>query len=64
MENEENMTEESLVKKTLQLAKIVRSAIIYLLYFVHWSENEKERKAIGSTIPLLAKELPDSLRKR
>ena len=41
-EDEENMTEETLVKHTLELARIVRSAIIYLLYFVDFEERKKE----------------------
>jgi len=41
-EDEENMTEETLVKHTLELARIVRNAIIYLLYFVYVEESKKE----------------------
>ena len=64
VENEENMSEESLLIKTLQLAKIVRSAIIYLLFFVYWSERKKERN-IKKPIPAIeAKEVPNNLKKR
>ena len=44
IEDEENMTEESLVKKTLQLAKIVRSTIIYLLFFCLLVRKQKREK--------------------
>lgn len=64
IENEENITEASLFEKTLQLAKIVRSAIIYLLFFVYWSETKKEKNTKKPILPLLANELPDNLKKR
>jgi len=44
-EDEENMTKETLVRQTLELARIVRSAIIYLLHFVYFEETKKEAKA-------------------
>lgn len=43
LEDEGNMSEDTLVRRTIELAKIVRSAIIYLLYFVHAEESKKER---------------------
>lgn len=43
LEDEENMSEETLIKHALELARIVRSAIIYLLYFVYAEESKKER---------------------
>jgi tetratricopeptide (TPR) repeat protein len=60
IENEENMTEKSLFEKTLQLGKIVRSAIIYLLFFVYWSEKKKERKTKGQIVSVRVNELPDN----
>ncbi len=42
-EDKKNITEGTLVKRTLELARIVRSAIIYLLYFVDFEERKKER---------------------
>jgi len=42
-EDEENMSEDMLVKHTVELARIVRNAIIYLLYFVDTEEGKKER---------------------
>lgn len=63
-QNEENMMEETLLKKTTELAKIVRSAIIYMLFFIYLSENVKEKNLKGNVLPLEIKVLPDSLRKR
>ena len=42
VENEGNVTEETLNKRAIELAKIVRNAVIYLLYFVHFEESKKE----------------------
>jgi tetratricopeptide (TPR) repeat protein len=42
-EDEQNMTEETLITQTLDLGKLVRNAIIYLLYFV----DAEERKRIS-----------------
>lgn len=64
IEDEENMKEDTLVRQTLELARIVRSAIIYLLHFVHVEEEKKERKTRGTRVPLFAKEIPDSLKTR
>jgi len=63
-EDEENMTEKTLFVKTAELAKIVRSAIIYSLFFIYLSENVKEKNAKGVMLPLFMNELPDSLRRR
>ncbi|MCD6333878.1 MAG: hypothetical protein J7M27_00910, partial [Candidatus Latescibacteria bacterium] len=62
LEDEENMTEDTLVGQTLELAKIVRSAIIYLLYFVCVEERKKEEKSKGILLPMFAQELPDNLK--
>jgi len=64
LENEENMTEDTLVRRTLELARIVRSAIIYLLYFVYVEESKKEAKSKGVLVPTFAREFPDHLRTR
>jgi hypothetical protein len=61
-ENEENMTEETLVRRTLELARIVRSAIIYLLYFVYVEERKKKAKSKGTATHIFAQELPDGLK--
>lgn len=58
------MLEETLLEKTTELAKIVRSAIIYMLFFIYWSENVKEKDLKGKVLPLEVNELPDNLRKR
>jgi tetratricopeptide (TPR) repeat protein len=62
LEDEESMTEDTLVGQTLELAKIVRSAIIYLLYFVCVEERKKEEKSEGIRLPMFAQELPDNLK--
>ena len=41
VENDENMTESTLLNRTIELAQIVRSAIIYLLCFVNIEETKK-----------------------
>jgi len=64
LEDEKNMTEETFVRRTLELARIVRSAIIYLLYFVYDEEKKKEAKTKGILVPILAQELPDDLKSR
>jgi len=64
LEDEENMTKGTLVKQTIELARIVRSAILYLLHFVHLEESKKEAKISGILRPLYARELPDKLKRR
>ncbi len=61
-EDEENMSDGTLLKQTLELAKIVRNSIIYLLYFVYIEQRKKEKKTKGITVPLFALELPDDLK--
>jgi hypothetical protein len=63
-ETYENMTEELLLDRTLELSRIVRSAIIYLLCFVSVEETKKEKKTMGFTKSLKAREVPKRLRKR
>lgn len=62
-EDEENMREDTLVSQTIQLAKIVRSSIIYLLYFVYIEELKKKASVKGTLVSKIAKEIPDELRK-
>ncbi len=62
LEDEENMTEDTLVRQTLELARIVRSAIIYLLYFVFVQETKKEVELKGVLSPIYAQELPNHLK--
>ena len=64
LEDDENMTEDTLVRRTLELARIVRSAIIYLLYFVYVEEKKKGAKLKGILAPMFAQELPDYLKSR
>jgi hypothetical protein len=47
-QDEENMTEDELVNRTLELAKIVRGAIIYLLHFIYVEETRKEARIRSS----------------
>jgi tetratricopeptide (TPR) repeat protein len=61
IENAENMTEDTLVKQTIELARIVKNAIIYLLYFVYWEEKKKEKNK-GIKLKLFAREVPDKLK--
>ena len=64
-EDEENMTEKTLIRQTVELAGIVRSAIIYLLYFVDVEERKKEATLKGIQAPrIFAQELPNSLKTR
>ena len=60
LEDEENMTEDALVSQTFELARLVRSAVIYLLYFVYAEERKKEVKTKGILVPMFAQELPDN----
>ena len=62
IEDEENMKEDTLVMQTLELARIVRSALIYLTYFVFVDESEKEAKLKGILPPMIIQELPDNLK--
>lgn len=61
-ENDENMTESTLVARTLDLAKIVRNSVMYLLHFVNIEETKKQLKTKGPTLPLMAHALPDKLK--
>lgn len=61
-EDEENMTEDTLFRRTLELAQLVRNAIMYLLHFVDIEENKKEERVQGVLPSLFAQELPDRLK--
>jgi len=60
-EDDKNMTEETLVDRTLKLAKIVSNSIIYLLHFVYVEEGKKT-KIHGKTVPILAQAVPDKMK--
>ena len=62
LEDEENMVEETLVRRTLELAQLVRNAVIYLLHFVYVEESKKEAEPKGILAPMFAQELPDNLK--
>ena len=61
-ENAENMTEETLLDQTLQLAKLTRNAIVYLLQFVYVEQTKKETGSKTALLPMIARELPDDLK--
>jgi len=58
-ETDEIMTEEALVSRTLELAKIVRNCVIYLLHFVQVEELKKKKENKGISFPLFAYEISD-----
>lgn len=57
-----SITENVLVERTLELAKVTRNSILYLLQFVHIEEIKKEKVSKGIIAPIFAQELPDSLK--
>lgn len=59
IEDAENMTEDALITKTIELAKIVRNSIIYLLNFVHVEEMKKNERNKGLCPVLHARQIPD-----
>jgi hypothetical protein len=61
-EDAENMTEQTLFNQTLDLAKLTRNAIIYLLQSVYIEEKRKKAKLGGITVPMFAREIPDKLK--
>jgi len=60
-QDEGNLTEEIFIEQTLELARIVRNAIIYLLQFVYVEENRKEAKTKGILLPRFALDLSERL---
>lgn len=61
-EDDENMSENSLLEGTLSLGKASRNAILYLLQFVYTEESKKEKQQTGLTLPMYAQEIPDNLK--
>ena len=58
-QDEKNMDEDTLLKQTIDLAKIVRNSIIYLMQFVYVGETKKENEA-GKKLPqILSFKIPD-----
>ena len=53
------MTEEELLEAVIKISKIVRNAIIYLLYFVDTIESEKQT---DNSMVLFASEIPNDLK--
>jgi hypothetical protein len=61
-DDELSITEYVLVERTLELAKVARNSILYLLQFVHIEEIKKEKASKGIIAPMFAQELPDNLK--
>jgi hypothetical protein len=61
-EDAENMSENSLVATTMELARAARNAVLYLLQFVYTEEAKEERKSTGYIPILYAQEIPDDLK--
>jgi hypothetical protein len=61
-ESETSMTEYVLVERTLELARVTRNSMLYLLQFVHIEEIKKEKESKGIIAPIFAQELPDNLK--
>ena len=61
-ENNESMDEDSFVKRTLELAKLVRNAVLYLLHFVYIEESKKGKKSKGFVPTIFVQEVPDDFK--
>jgi tetratricopeptide (TPR) repeat protein len=61
--DEENISEEKFVEYTMELARLVRSSLIYLVQFVFEEEQKKERDAEGKIFPIPALNIPDEMKK-
>jgi hypothetical protein len=61
-EDEESMSEVSLVEQTLELARTTRNVVLYLLHFVYTEEDKKERKSTGFIAPIIYEDIPDELK--
>jgi hypothetical protein len=46
----------------LEIARIVRNSIIYLLHFVYLEEIKKKLKIQKTTVPILAQAIPDKMK--
>lgn len=62
-EDDDNMSEENFINHTIELAKIVRSSLIYLMNFVYIEEQKRERGLNGKYLKIPAYEFPDELKK-
>ena len=58
-EEKDTMTEEELFNRTVDLAKIVRNAIIYLMAMVDIEESKKDD---SDSVPMFAHEVPNYLK--
>ena len=58
-EDDENLRIETLLSRTIELAKLTRSSILYLLQFVYLEERKNQS---GNIPTLIAREIPDSLK--
>jgi len=61
-EDEENMHKDTLFEQALELGKIVRNSIIYLMHFVYIEESKKKEKSKNKLIQIPAFEIPDRLK--
>ncbi|OGP60534.1 MAG: hypothetical protein A2V67_15090 [Deltaproteobacteria bacterium RBG_13_61_14] len=57
-----DMKDETLFNHSMELAKIVRSAILYLLMFVYNQEEKKERELNKISVTQIVPDLPDHLK--
>lgn len=64
VESDRVMSEGTLITQTLDLAKMVRNSIIYLLQFVQVEELKKPKKTTGSRIPITVPIIPYSQKNR
>ncbi len=61
--SKKDMTEEYLVDKTIEVCRLVRNCIIYLISFVDEEENKKEKASRNTPlVPLYVEEVPDDLK--
>jgi len=61
-QDEEDMTEDELVRRILELARAVRNAVIYLLHFVYVEETKKKARIEGPLLRLFAQDVPNDLK--
>ena len=62
-QDEEGMDEPALLERTLELARLVRNAVVYSLYFIDLEERRRHSTSHELTAPLLATDLPDNLKR-
>lgn len=60
--DDKNMTEETLVEDTIELARLVRNSIMYLLKFIFIKESEKKDGLDKEILTMPAFEIPDNLK--